>query len=65
MIALYGSYTVANKEVILKVDGPSYPNWVGTEQRRPLASFTQDEIQMVNMAGSAGGRNDLLLKRTK
>jgi hypothetical protein len=40
MISLYGSYTVANKEIILKVEGSSFPNWVGTEQRRPIASFT-------------------------
>jgi hypothetical protein len=65
MISLYGSYTVANKELIMKVEGSSYPNWVGTEQRRPLPSVTAEEIHMVNMGGSAGGRNDLILKKIK
>jgi hypothetical protein len=65
MVALYGSYTVVNKELILKVEGSSYPNWVGTEQRRPISSFTQDEMHQVNMGGSSGGRNDLILKRIK
>jgi hypothetical protein len=65
MIALYGSYTLTNKEVIMKVEGSSYPNWVGAEQRRPLPSVTADEIHMVNMGGSSGGRNDLILKRIK
>jgi hypothetical protein len=65
MVALYGSYTFVNKEIILKVEDSNFPNWVGTEQRRPLASFTSDEIHMVNMGGSSGGRNDLILKRIK
>jgi hypothetical protein len=49
MVALYGSYTVVNKEIIMKVEGSSYPNWVGTEQRRPISSFTQDEMHQINM----------------
>jgi hypothetical protein len=65
MIALYGSYTVVNKELIMKVEGSSYPNWVGTEQRRPLSSFTPEGFNMINMGGSAGGRNDLVFKRIK
>ena len=65
MIALYGSYTVVNKEIVMKVEGSSYPNWVGTEQRRPISMPNADEIQMINMGGSAGGRNDLILKRIK
>jgi hypothetical protein len=65
MISLYGSYTVSGKEIILKVEGSSFPNWVGTEQRRPVSSFNADEMHWVNMGGSAGGRNDLILKRIK
>lgn len=65
MIALYGSYTVVDKTIVLKVEGSSYPNWVGTEQRRPISTFNADEIQIINMGGSAGGRNDLVLKRIK
>jgi Lipocalin-like domain len=65
MVALYGSYTVVNKEIVMKVEGASYPNWVGTEQRRPISMTSPDEILMVNMGGSSGGRNDLILKRIK
>ena len=65
MISLYGSYTVVNKEIVMKVEGASYPNWVGTEQRRPITMPSKDEIHMINMGGSAGGRNDLVLKRIK
>lgn len=65
MIALYGTYTVADKVLIMKVEGSSFPNWVGTEQRRPISSFAADEMQIINMGGSAGGRNDQILKRIK
>jgi hypothetical protein len=65
MISLYGSYTVVDKAIVMKVEGSSYPNWVGSEQRRPISMPTKDEIHMINMGGSAGGRNDLVLKRIK
>ena len=65
MISLYGSYTVVDKVFVMKVEGASYPNWVGTEQRRPISSFSADEIHIINMGGSAGGRNDQILKRIK
>lgn len=65
MISLYGSYTVVNKEIVMKVEGASFPNWVGTEQRRPITMPNKDEIYMINMGGSSGGRNDLVLKRVK
>jgi hypothetical protein len=65
MIALYGSYTVVDKTIVMTVEGSSYPNWVGTEQRRPISTFSADEIKIINMGGSAGGRNDLVLKRIK
>jgi hypothetical protein len=65
MIALYGSYTVVNKEIVMKVEGASYPNWVGTEQRRPISMASPDEMHMINMGGSSGGRNDLIFKRIK
>jgi hypothetical protein len=63
MITLYGRYTVADKVLVMTVEGSSYPNWVGTEQCRPISYFTADEMRIVNMGGSAGGRNDLVLKR--
>jgi hypothetical protein len=65
LIALYGSYTVADKVIVLKVEGSSFPNWVGTEQRRPIASLTKDELRIVNEGGSAGGRNELTLRRIR
>jgi hypothetical protein len=65
MIALYGSYTVANKEIVMKVEGSSFPNWVGTEQRRPISSLSGDELKIINRGGSSGGQNELVFRRIK
>lgn len=65
MIAFYGTYTVANKVLMLKVEGSSFPNWVGTDQVRPLGMFTGDEMTFLGLAGSAGGQNTARFKRLK
>jgi len=64
MMVFYGTYTVANKDLVLKVEGASFPNWVGTEQRRPISSFSADEFKFTNLAGSAGG-HELTFRRIK
>jgi Lipocalin-like domain len=65
MISLYGSYTIIDKVLIMKVEGSSYPNWVGTEQKRPIVLIGTDEIQLINASGSSGGRNEVGFKRIK
>ena len=43
-IALYGTYSVVNKVIAFKVEGSTYPNWTGTEQKRTVKSFTKDQL---------------------
>jgi hypothetical protein len=63
-IAHYGTYTVADKVVTLKVEGSSYPNWTGTEQKRPIISFTGDDLKW-STAASVGGTAEVGWKRAK
>ena len=56
-IALYGTYAVTDKVLVLKVEGSSFPNWIDTDQKRPIVSFTDDQFTIVNAGGSAGGQN--------
>ena len=55
-IGHYGTYSVdaANKVINLKVEGSSYPNWTGTEQKRTVISLSGDELKWSTVA-SVGG----------
>jgi hypothetical protein len=64
-LALYGTYTVgADKIVSIKVDGSTYPNWTGTEQKRVIVSFTGDELKWT-LPGSIGGTSEVTWRRLK
>jgi hypothetical protein len=62
-IALYGTYTVAEKVLLLKVEGSTFPNWIDTDQKRPIAAFSGSEFTILNAGGSAGGQNTVRFKR--
>jgi Lipocalin-like domain len=65
-IAHYGTYAfdAANKVINLKVEGSSYPNWAGTEQKRTIISFAGDDLKW-SVAASAGGTGEVGWKRAK
>jgi hypothetical protein len=63
LVAFYGSYTVKDKIIVLKIEGSTFPNWVGTEQRRLIRSVTGDELAFGNEGGAAGGRNEVTFRR--
>jgi hypothetical protein len=65
LIAFYGSYTVANKIIVLKIEGSTFPNWAGVEQRRFIKSLSGDELIFGNEGGAAGGTNEVTFKRIK
>ena len=64
-IALYGSFTVEDKTLHMKVEGSTFPNWVGTIQKRPIPKLTTDEMVFTNSIGSSGGQNEVSFKRIK
>jgi Lipocalin-like domain len=64
-IALFGTYTVgADKVINFKVEGSTYPNWTGTEQKRTVLSFTGDELKWT-LPASIGGTAEVGWRRVK
>ena len=63
-IALFGTYSVADKVISFKVDGSTYPNWTGTEQKRNVSAFTADQFTW-SLPASIGGTAEVTWKRLK
>jgi hypothetical protein len=63
-LAHFGSYTVTDKIITLKVEGSTWPAWAGTEQKRTIVSFTGDEIKWT-LPASIGGTSEVGWKRVK
>jgi hypothetical protein len=67
-IALFGTYSVndADKVMSQRIEGSTYPNWVGQDQKRTINSLSNDQLVFTNPAASAGGATTLLTwKRVK
>ena len=67
-ISYFGTYEVdeAGKTLTYKIEGSSFSNWNGTDQKRPIVSLTYDELKYSNPAPSIGGpTTELMWKRTK
>jgi hypothetical protein len=63
-IGLYGTYSVKDKDIAMKVEGSTYPNWTGTEQKRAIKSFTKDEFTW-SLPASVGGTAEVTWRRLK
>jgi hypothetical protein len=61
-IATYGTYAVADKDLKLKVEHSTFPNWANTDQTRTL-TVSGDEFKWTNAAASGGGIVELAFKR--
>lgn len=62
--AFFGTYSVSNGVMVQHIEGGTWPAWIGTDQRRTIASFTRDE-QTWTTVPSFGGRSELHWKRVK
>jgi Lipocalin-like domain len=66
-ISTFGRYTIneADHTLTLNIEYSSYPNWTGTEQKRPF-TLAGDELKYVVPTASAGnGRGEVVLRRAK
>jgi hypothetical protein len=66
-VATFGTYTINEPEhiLILNIEYSSFPNWTGTEQKRPF-TLAGDELKYIVPTASAGdGRGEVVLKRAK
>ena len=66
-ITYFGAYSPneADRTIVVRIDGSSFPNWKGTEQKRLIATITRDELKWQNPAASNGGTAQLIWRRTK
>jgi hypothetical protein len=66
-IAYFGTYTAnePDRTITVKITGSTFPNWVGTEQKRQL-TISGDEMQYVNPTPSVGsGSANIVWRRAK
>ncbi len=56
-IAMIGTYSVSSSEKALtfKVESATFPNWIGTEQKRLIVAFGNDELKYITATASSGG----------
>jgi hypothetical protein len=64
-LSYHGTYSVADKILTFKIEGSSFPNWLGTDQKRTITSFTGDELKWTNPGASVGGSAETAWKRLK
>jgi hypothetical protein len=64
-VAYFGTYSVddATKTLVTRIEGSTYPNLEGQEQKRIITSLTADELQYVNPSTSIGTRGEATWKR--
>jgi Lipocalin-like domain len=66
-IAYYGTYTV-NEEVnviSLHLDASTFPNQVGTDQKRSITSLTANELKYTSPAAKSGDQVHQVWKRAQ
>jgi hypothetical protein len=63
-IAYFGTYTVADKTLIMRIEGGTWAGWIGTEQKRPIPSFSGDQFTM-SVTASGGGTNEAVFRRLR
>jgi lipocalin-like protein len=64
-IAYYGTYTVDEgaKTITLNVEGSTFPNQIGADNRRTIMALTGDELKYQNARPLTGGQINTAYKR--
>jgi Lipocalin-like domain len=65
-ITYFGTYSVseANRTIAIHIEGSSFPNWDGADQKR-LFVFSGDELKLISPAASGAGTAEVVWKRAK
>jgi hypothetical protein len=64
-ISTLGTYSVANKDLALKVEFSTFPNWIGTAQKRTITAISKEELKWTNPNASGGGVAELVFTRAR
>jgi hypothetical protein len=54
-LAYFGTYSLSGTDLTLHIEGSTFANWAGTDQRRTNISVTADEFKYVTPTPSGGG----------
>ena len=54
-IGYFGSYAFNGTDLVFHIEGSSFPNWNGTDQKRTNVTITGDELKYSQPTPSAGG----------
>ena len=65
LIAYYGTYTVNETErfIMLHLDASTFPNQIGTDQKRTITSLTANELKYTTPAATSGVQVHQVWKR--
>ena len=64
--AFFGTYSISGTDLNLHVEGSTFPNWTGTEQKRVNLTVTDDQFKYMNPVPSGGVGSDVVSwKRVK
>jgi hypothetical protein len=66
-LAYFGSYSTddADRSLIFHIEASSFPNWVGTTQKRSITTLSEDDLVLINGTASMGGVAEVQWKRVK
>jgi hypothetical protein len=63
--AYFGTYAVANKVVMMHVEGGTWPSWTGTDLDRFILSFSGNEMKWTDPTPSVGGKVENTWRRAR
>jgi hypothetical protein len=66
VITYFGTYSVseADRTIAIHIEGSSFPNWNGTDQKR-IFVIAGDELKLISPAASGAGTAEVAWKRAK
>jgi hypothetical protein len=65
-LAYFGTYSVSGTDLNLHIEGSTFPNWIGMDQKRINLSVSGDELKYTQPNPSGGGAAaQLVWKRAK
>jgi hypothetical protein len=54
-IAYFGTYSVSGTDLNFHIEGSTFPNWTGSDQKRTNLAIAGDELKWIQPTPSAGG----------
>jgi hypothetical protein len=66
-LAYFGTYSVneEDKTLVSRIEGSTFPNSEGEQQKRVITRLTMDELRYINPATTLGARAEAVWKRVK